>query len=54
MKEYFNETYDSFYCLQLFAIDDDLIKLNALRRLPITDFFYYVSYKLDKNKLSNK
>jgi hypothetical protein len=35
----------------MFAIDDDITKLQSIRELPIMDFFYYVSYKKDKIKL---
>jgi len=35
----------------MFAIDDDLIKLPALRQTPIMDFLYFVSYKIDKSKI---
>lgn len=38
----------------LFAIEDDITKLQTIRLLPITDFLYYCSYKIDKAKLNKK
>lgn len=36
----------------LFAVDDNFLELDAIRKKNISDFLYFVDYKLSKAKIN--
>lgn len=50
----FEETFSPVVRLAMFLVDDDCLKLKEVWRMSVGDFFYFLDYKILKNKIDRQ
>lgn len=54
LEDKFNRNFPSAYQLMMMAIDDDVTKLEYVKKMNLQEFLYFISYKIQKQKLENQ